>query len=153
MRDAYIHTFTVPPQAIDVNGHVGNLEYLRWMQDVATMHSAARGWPLERYLKARTSWVIRSHAIEYLRPAFAGETLALATWIAGFRDEASPRRYLVWRPSDREVLARAETLWVHVDARTGRGIRIPDDFRREFDVVTDENVVLARLAEAMEAAP
>ena len=153
MRDVYIHTFPVPREAIDVNGHVSNLEYLRWMQDVATMHSAACGWPLERYLRTRTSWVIRSHAIEYLRPSFVGETLSLATWIAGFRDEASPRRYLVWRARDREILARAETLWVYVDARTGRGLRIPDDFRSEFDVITDENAVLARLAEAVETAP
>ncbi len=153
MRDVFVHTFTVPPAAIDVNGHVSNLEYLRWMQEVATMHSAACGWPLERYLKAKASWVIRSHAIEYLRPAFEGETLALATWIAGFRDEASPRRYLVWRARDREVLARAETLWVYVDARTGRAARIPDDFRREFAVITDENVALARLAGAAVTLP
>ena len=41
MRGVFVHTFTVPPEAIDVNGHVNNLEYLRWMQEVATRHSAA----------------------------------------------------------------------------------------------------------------
>jgi len=103
MRNAFVHAFAAPPEAVDVNGHANNLEYLRWMQDAATGHTAAQGWP-ERYLETRTTWVIRSHLIEYLRPAFAGEALAVLTWIAGFGVGLSPRRYLFWRarsPGDR----------------------------------------------------
>ena len=44
-------TFTVPPDAIDELGHVSNLRYIAWMQEVAIQHSAARGWPVERYLQ------------------------------------------------------------------------------------------------------
>jgi acyl-CoA thioester hydrolase len=47
--------------------------------------------------------------------------------------------------SDRQVLAKAETLWVYVDGRTGRPQRIPGDIRSQFDVVDDEAAVLARL--------
>jgi acyl-CoA thioester hydrolase len=153
MRDAHVHTFAVPPEAIDINGHVNNLEYLRWMQDVATRHSAAQGWPIERYLETRTSWVIRSHFIEYLRPAFAGESLSLMTWIPGFGVELSPRRYLFWRASDRQVVARAESVWVFVDAAKGRARRIPDDFRAAFDVVTDEKDVLRHLDPGLAGKP
>ena len=142
MHGLFIHSFDVPESAIDINRHVNNLEYLRWMQGVATAHSTACGWSLERYLQARCSWVIRSHHIEYLRPSFAGEKLLLATWIAGMSEQTSPRRYLFLRADDRQIIARAETLWVFVNGRTGRARNIPQDLRDDFTVIADEGAVL-----------
>jgi hypothetical protein len=60
--------FAVPPEAIDIQGHVSNLAYVGWMQDVAIQHSAAVGWPLRRYLELGAGWVVRSHFVEYFRP-------------------------------------------------------------------------------------
>lgn len=138
-----IHTFDVPDDVIDANRHVNNLAYLRWMQDVAIMHSTARGWPVERYAETRTAWVVRSHYIEYLRPAFAGETLSLLTWVSDIRSRSSTRRYLFWRPSDRVEVARAETLWVFVDAASGRPREITPEMRGTFEIVTDDNPLVA----------
>lgn len=145
MPRIHLREITVPPDAIDVNGHVNNLEYLRWMQDIAVEHSAVRGWPLERYQATGTGWVVRSHSIEYLRPAFAGDALSLVTWVADLRPRSSMRRYLVWRASDREVLARAETLWVFVDVATGRGRAIPEELRSSFEVVSEADEVMRLL--------
>ena len=141
----FAHTFAIPDSAIDVNGHANNLEYLRWMQEVATAHSDARGWTLARYAETRTSWVIRSHAIDYLRPAFAGEAITVLTWIGGFEAQESPRHYLFWRERDRKVLARARTLWVFVDTASGRAQVIPEAFRSSFEVVGDEKEILRTL--------
>jgi len=143
MRGVFIRTLTVSAESIDVNGHVNNLEYLRWMQEVATLHSAAQGWPLERYLETGTTWVVRSHSINYLRPAFAGDSISLLTWIAGFSERMSPRKYLFRRSSDQQVLARAETVWVFVDAAKGRPARIPDEFRSAFEIVSEDDVLQA----------
>ncbi len=137
-----VETIVVPEAAIDVNRHVSNLAYLRWMQDVAIAHSTAQGWPVERYVERREGWVVRSHFIEYLLPAFALESLALLTWVADLREQRSRRRYLFWRARDSQVIAKAETLWVYVDARTGRGRPIPPELRSAFDVVPDEEDVL-----------
>ena len=63
--------FAVPPEAIDLQGHVSNLAYVGWMQDVAIEHSTAAGWSMRRYQELGAGWVVRSHYIEYLRPAFA----------------------------------------------------------------------------------
>ena len=145
MPRIYVRDFTVPETSMDVNRHVNHLEYLRWMQDIAIEHSAARGWPLERYEAARTAWVVRSHSIEYLRPAFAGDALSLLTWVADLRPRSSLRKYLVWRGSDRQILARAETRWVFVDAGTGRTRALLDELRSSFDVVHDPNEVLRLL--------
>ncbi|WP_306590079.1 thioesterase family protein [Geothrix sp. 21YS21S-4] len=143
----FLRTFAVPEAAIDVNGHANNLEYLRWMQEAATAHSDAGGWTLARYQATATTWMIKSHAIEYLRPAYAGEELTLGTWIGGFDERTSPRHYLFWRGRDRKVLARAQTLWVFVDTATGRAARIPEAFRSAFPVIPDEKEVLQSLKE------
>jgi acyl-CoA thioester hydrolase len=138
MRRVFRQTIIAPETAIDVNGHVNNVEYVRWMQEVATAHSSAVGWTTDRYRQIGTSWVIRSHSIEYLRPAFAGDPIVMLTWIAAIDEQTSPRKYLFLRDSDQKILARAETLWVFVDARAGRPTRIPDEFRDAFEIVTSE---------------
>jgi acyl-CoA thioester hydrolase len=141
----FLRPFTVPEAAIDVNRHVNHLEYLRWMQELAIEHSAAQGWAQERYQATRIAWVVRSHSIEYLRPAFAGDALSLLTWVADLRSRSSLRKYLVWRTSDRQILAQAETRWVLVDVGTGRARAIPEELRSSFEVVSDSNEVLRLL--------
>ena len=145
LRGVFTRSFTVPEAAIDLNGHANNLEYLRWMQEGATAHSDAQGWTLARYAETRTTWVIRAHEIEYLRPAYAGEALTLLTWIGGFEAQQSPRHHLFWRARDRKVLARARTLWVFLDTGTGRPAAIPEAFRAAFEVVPDEQEVVRAL--------
>lgn len=142
-----IHTIAirVGADAIDENGHVNNSAYLRWMQDGAVAHSVARGWSRRRYFEAGATWVVRSHFIEYLRPAFEGDALRLATWVADMEQRRSTRRYLFWRDGDRRPLARAETLWVYVDLETGRPRAIPDGLRSAFPLVPDTGRVLDRL--------
>ena len=132
----FAQTFSVPHDAIDELGHVSNLKYLAWMQDIAIQHSAARGWPVERYLDTGAVWVVRSHFITYLRPAFAGETITLRTWVAAFRQRSSSRRYLVQRTKDQQVLVEAETVWVYVDRQSGRPGRVPAELRAAFEVVS-----------------
>ncbi len=112
-------TLTVPPGAIDANGHANNVEYMRWMQDAAISHSDAAGCTAITQA-AGASWVVRSHHVEYLRPVFAGEELVILTWIATLQRASSLRKYLVLRVNDRAVAARGETNWVFVDAATGR---------------------------------
>jgi acyl-CoA thioester hydrolase len=135
----------VPPDAIDAQGHVSNLAYVGWMQDVAIEHSAAAGWPMGRYREIGAGWVVRSHFIEYLRPAFAGEPIAAHTWIPRFDQRAAPRHYLFVRDGDRKVLARAETKWVFVDLATGRKRPLPRELLDAFEPVPDENHVKREL--------
>jgi acyl-CoA thioester hydrolase len=137
----YSKRFAVPQTAIDVQGHVNNLAYVGWMQDVAIEHSAAAGWPMRRYLELGAGWVVRSHFIEYLRPAFAEEQLAVHTWVPRFEPRATPRRYLFVRESDRTLLAEAETNWVFVDLATGRRRAIPPELLDAFDPMPDEHEV------------
>ena len=70
--------FAVPQDAIDANGHVNNVVFVQWMQDVATRHFEQVGGG-ELMRKAGAMWVVRSHQIEYSSPAFAGERVQVMT--------------------------------------------------------------------------
>jgi acyl-CoA thioester hydrolase len=134
----YIKRLVVPADAMDRQGHVNNLAYVAWMQEVAIEHSEAAGWPMDRYLTLGAGWVVRSHFVEYLRPAFAGERLAIFTWVPEFTQRSTPRRYLFVREDDRVLLAQAETRWVFVDLATGRRRPLPDELLAAFEVVPDD---------------
>ena len=137
MTGIYRRNVTATREDVDQNRHVNNLVYVRWMQDVAIEHSAARGWPMERYLAAHSGWVVRSHFIEYLQPAAEGDELTLLTWVNAMKGTNCTRRYLFWRERDRKEIVSASTVWVYVDIATGRVQRIPEELRAAFPVVDD----------------
>lgn len=145
MPEIHIKRFRVESDAIDVHQHVNNQEYLRWMQDVAIEHSTAQGWPMARYLERGSSWYVKSHFIDYLRPALLGDEIIIATWVSGMFERNSPRQTLFLRASDRQIIARAETQWIFVSLRNGRPIAIPDDLRSAFDIVETEADAFARI--------
>jgi acyl-CoA thioester hydrolase len=129
----FTQKFAIPGDAIDELGHVSNLKYIAWMQEIAIQHSTAKGWPVERYLQNGAVWVVRSHFVTYIKPAFEGETITLQTWVAEMKQRSSLRKYLVLRTNDENVLVEAETNWVYVDRQTGRPLRIPEDLRVAFE--------------------
>src|SRR5437016_2430632 len=60
MSLTYTHTLTVPPAAIDANGHVNNVVFVQWMQDAAIAHAAAVGCDTATAAH-HALWVVRSH--------------------------------------------------------------------------------------------
>ena len=69
----------------------------------------------------------------------------------GLEETAREMRYAFLRRADGAVLAEAETAWMYIDMATGRAIRVPDDLRHDFAVVTDEEEVRAFLRAAVAA--
>ena len=125
-----IYQFDIPVTAdvVDRNGHVNNVAYIQWLQDAAVGHARASGC-MAATTAAGASWVVRTHHIEYFAPAFAGDTLTMLTWVVNFKRVRSLRKYKLVRAADQTVVARAETDWVFVNAKTGRPMTIPDDVK------------------------
>ncbi|HET9024616.1 MAG TPA: acyl-CoA thioesterase [Burkholderiaceae bacterium] len=136
-------SLVVAPDSIDAVGHVNNREYLRWMEDIAVEHSAAQGWPMERYFEGGNAWVAATHFLEYLRPTFAGDTLDIHTWIATWDRRTSIRRYAVTR--QRKLVARGETCWTFVELATGRACDLPAAVTQAFIVVAEDDDELRSL--------
>lgn len=138
MTAIYLHLHTIQPGEIDQLGHANNLVYLRWMLDAAVAHSAAVGWDGAAYERLGSVFVVRSHTIEYFRPAFAGEEITIRTWVASFRRASSFRRYEMIRASDQRTLATAATEWAFVDLATRLPTRIHPSVIAAFEIMPDK---------------
>jgi len=131
----YRHQVTA--DEIDGVGHVNNIEYLRWMQHAAIAHSAAQGWPSQAYHELGQGWVVRSHFIEYLVPAFSGDEIVVRTWVSDMKRVTSMRRYELLRMADGKQLAIASTNWAFVKFATLQPCRVPAEVLDAFELVPD----------------
>lgn len=132
VSSAYTRSIIIPRSSIDENGHVNNVAYVQWMQDIAVEHYSSIGGVAAQ--GPCCTWVVREHKIEYLLPAFAGEEIEIRTWVENMRRVRSLRKYEFVRKSDGKVLVRGETDWVFVDLKTGRPLAIPEEVSRVFTI-------------------
>lgn len=121
----------VQPEDIDELGHVNNVVYLKWVQDVAVAH-----WRQEASAASQASlfWVVTRHEIDYHRPAFVNDELVIRTWVGQAHRRTFERHTEILRATDRKTLVRARTLWCPIDPSTGRPTDVSDDVRRRFSV-------------------
>lgn len=137
MPRIYKHSLIVPEQAMDENGHVNNVEYVRWMQQAAELHAQEEGCTqATRVLGA--AWVVRTHHIEYFKPAFAQEKIKILTWVSNWRRARSLRKYKFLRDFSGEILASGETDWIFVDGKTGRPRAIPESITNRFELLKEQ---------------
>lgn len=132
LSSTYSRLFTIPRSMIDENGHVNNVAYVQWMQDIAVEHYASLGGIEAQENNA--TWVVREHRIEYFLPAYAGEEIEIRTWVENVRRVRSLRKYEFVRKSDGKLLVKSETDWVFIDTKSGRPIPIPEEVSRVFSV-------------------
>ena len=128
----------VPETTIDTNRHVNNVHYIQWMQDAALAHSAALGWPQERYMNIGQTWIIRSHSIEYLQPTYAGDAISIFTWITSMQKIRCLRKFKFFRPLDNITLATAATQFVFCDIETGKPLPIPREVQNAYPIISKE---------------
>jgi len=122
-------TVPVLPADIDEQNHVNNTVYLRWVQDVATAH-----WKSLASAEAQTSigWIVLRHEIDYRSPASLGDEIVLRTWVGQASRLKFERFTEIRRKIDSRLLAQGRTLWVPIDARTGKPTRVSGELRSQF---------------------
>ena len=114
---------------VDGQGHVNNVVYLRWVQDVAVAHweAVATG-----AMRANTVWVVRRHELEYLSPARPGDDVIARTWVGAATAATFERHTEILRGADRKVLATARSVWCVLDPASGRPRRMDKGLRERF---------------------
>lgn len=122
------------PGDVDGMGHVNNIVYVRWVQEVALAHWGAVA-PADA--QAVMTWVVLRHEIDYLRPARPGDAVRARTWIGQAQAIRYERSTEIVR-GDGTVLARGRTIWCPVDTATGRPRRVPPEVRAAFSRETPE---------------
>ena len=119
----------VGPEHLDGFGHVNNVNYLKWLEDVGWAHSNALGLDWDAYRRLNAGCVVYRHELDYLGACHAGDALVAGTWIhenGGRLDML--RRYQIIRVRDAKTVMRAETRFICVDFTIGKPKRQPPEF-------------------------
>lgn len=117
------------PEDIDENGHVNNIVYVRWLQEVATSHWYAVAPPAD---VARYFWVISRHEVDYLRASHLGEVIEAETWGENPRGARFDRCTRLCGPDGQERV-KARTTWVLMDRELARPARVPKAMMQLFE--------------------
>jgi acyl-CoA thioester hydrolase len=122
-------TVRVEPDDIDALGHVNNIVYLRWVQDIAVAHWRAAAAPEHQ---AAVMWVVLRHEIDYKYPARSGDEILVRTRVGAGEGIRFERHTDILRSPDQKLLAQARTVWCPIDPKTGRPCKVPAGIRSLF---------------------
>lgn len=128
-RQVFNRTFTPTAEDIDANGHVNNVVYVRWIQDMATSHWNARQ-PAEE--QSRWAWIVLRHEIDYRRALMPGETATARTWVAETPEGPRFDRFVRIDGPDGAMCAQARTVWCMIEQATGRPKRVTPEIVARF---------------------
>ena len=115
------HRIKVENADIDELGHVNNVVYVRWVQEVAAAHWATVA---SEELRRRYKWVVLRHEIDYKAPAFLTDGLTGKTWVGDHHGARFERFVQIIRDKDAKVIVEAKTVWCMIDSESLRPQRI-----------------------------
>ncbi len=115
----------VNPTDIDHLGHVNNVVYLRWVQDVAAAHWKVLASAVQQNDLA---WVVVKHEINYHRPAYLEDQVIARTWVGETAAFRSTRHVEIYNAKN-VLLVSATTIWCLIDPETSKPKKITEDIR------------------------
>lgn len=121
-RQVFTRTFEPGPADIDANGHVNNVVYLGWAQDLAIAHWTRSAPAADQEVYA---WVALRHEIDYRRALLPGETATGRTWVADTAEGPRFERFVRIDGPDGAMCAQVRTVWVLIEKASGRPKRVP----------------------------
>ena len=125
----FSHSFRVSTEDIDEQGHVNNVAYLRWIQDVAVAHWFSCATDT---IRAKYTWVVLRHEIDYKKQAFENEKVTATTWV-GEPTRISWERFTEIRRGE-DVLVKARSVWCLIDRETSKPTRITAELKELFQM-------------------
>ncbi len=118
----FSHFFEVESADIDAQGHVNNVAYVRWIQDVAVAHWFA---VTDEATREKYTWVVLRHEIDYKKQSFERDAVTVTTWV-GEPTRISWERLTEIRRGD-DVLVKARSVWCLIDREKSKPARITAD--------------------------
>ncbi len=113
---------TVTSEEIDALGHVNNVCYIKWVQQIAEKHWAvlSRNHAFNAFV-----WVVIRHEIDYLASAMEEDEITIRTWVGDCYGVKSDRFVEILKEG--KILAKAKTVWCLLDKKSMKVVRIPSE--------------------------
>ncbi|MBY0564224.1 MAG: acyl-CoA thioesterase [Hyphomonadaceae bacterium] len=130
MSATFTQRFPVDAADIDELGHVNNIVYLRYAQDIATAHWRSRATP---EMTAGFVWVVVRHEVDYRAALELGDELEVRTRVDSVAQGATWTRFVdVYKLGAEKPAAQIKSTWCLLDAATRRIRRVPPEIIARF---------------------
>lgn len=128
-----------------------------YFQDCSTFQSESVGNGIKVMEEQQKIWMVLSWQIEILRMPSLGEYVTAQTWPYGFKMFYGYRNFALL-DADRKYLAKANSVWVLMDALTGKPCRVPEEIEKRYGMepalemdYSSRKIHISELGEQMEA--
>ena len=123
MSKTYQYNLQENKDHLDELAHVNNVQYLHWVQEIAEAH-----W---KSLIGKDScsfgiWVVRSHKIDYKRPAKLYDWLTLKTHVTLTEGFLSQRIVKIYLKDTTTIVAQCTTQWCYLNSESMELETIPE---------------------------
>jgi acyl-CoA thioester hydrolase len=115
---------------IDFAGHVSNIVYIRWLEDLR-MLVLEKYLPLNILMERGIAPVVMRTTIEYKRPVKLFDSVTGTMWASEMGNVKGilSAEFVV----NGTVVAAAEQIGLFVKMESGRPVAFPEEFRRQFE--------------------
>lgn len=114
---------------VDPAQHVNNAKYFTYLEESGIQAVAQFGVSMHAFLQQGYGSVARKTRIEYKQPARLGDKLDITTYLSDARSVRATRHFILRRQADQQLIAQAFVLWVFIDLKTGRPVRMPETLK------------------------
>ena len=122
---AFAYHIEITKSDIDAQGHVNNGCYMRWLDEAAYAHSCSLGFDSDALRELGGTFVVRRHEVDYLQQAYLRDHLIDYTWPGEMKRFRALRHHVIVNEAKQQVIVRALTHWIYIDADTSRPKRMP----------------------------
>lgn len=128
--EIFTQHFAVDAADIDELGHVNNIVYLRYAQDIAIAHWRSRATP---EMVSSYVWVVMRHEVDYRAQLTLGDDVEVRTWVDDAPQGAAWARFVEIRKVGADKpSAQIKSNWAMLDAQTRRVKRIAPEIIARF---------------------
>lgn len=119
----YEKQIQVTEEHIDRNNHVNNVQYVKWVEEIAAEH-----WDFVKHTTDHPEdiWMLLDHHIQYKKQVYLGDILTVKTYPKAPEGIRQPRK-VEFYCNDRLVVDSL-TLWVFIHKETERIIRLESNW-------------------------
>ena len=129
----YTYPATVRYSECSASGQAGLSHILDYLQDTCTFQAEALGIGLSYMQKHQAGWVLNSWQADLVRYPCFGEKIFITTWPYDFYGFMGFRNFFVTDAAG-EPLIRTNSVWVFMDMRKNRPIKIDAEIANAYQV-------------------
>ena len=130
--------YTVGNRDVGNNNKATNKAILKYLENIACKHSDEVGYGINTIEQTGVVWILLDWKFNVIEKPIYGQTIKVKTWSRKMEKCYAYRDFEVCDEKE-NIIAKATTKWVLLDAKTKKILRIPEEFPIKYNQETEKH--------------